>query len=140
MDAALKSSRSRVRPPLVLVVDDFRDAREMYAEVLELAGYRVEQADNGLDAVAKAKRLLPAVIVMDLSLPIMDGWEATRHIKEYKHTRMCKIIAISAHSLDSHILRAREVGCVEFIAKPCLPEELIGAVRRQLQPITERSA
>jgi CheY-like chemotaxis protein len=121
-------------------VDDFRDAREMYAEVLELAGYRVEQAENGVEAVAKAKRLLPSVIVMDLSLPIMDGWEATRRIKAHKHTRSCKIVAISAHSLDAHIRRAREVGCAEFIAKPCLPDVLVDAVRRQLEPMRERAS
>jgi CheY-like chemotaxis protein len=135
-----KSSRSRAKPPLVLVVDDFRDAREMYAEVLELAGFRVEQAENGAEAVSKAKRLLPAVIIMDLSLPVMDGWEATRQIKAYKHTRLVKVVAISAHSLDAHIRRAREVGCSEFIAKPCLPDDLVAAVRRQLDLLEDRAS
>jgi two-component system, cell cycle response regulator DivK len=134
-----KSTRSRVKPPLVLVVDDFRDAREMYAEVLELAGFRVEQAENGLDAVTKAKRLLPAVVIMDLSLPVMDGWEATRQIKANKSTRAVKVIAISAHSLEMHVRRAREVGCAEFIAKPCLPDDLIDAVRRQIEPAKEHA-
>jgi CheY-like chemotaxis protein len=135
-----RSTRSRAKPPLVLVVDDFRDAREMYAEVLELAGFRVEQAENGIDAVAKAKRLLPAVVVMDLSLPVMDGWEATRQIKAHKLTRGVKVVAISAHSLDVHVRRAREVGCAEFIAKPCLPDDLVAAVRRQLTPLEERAS
>jgi CheY-like chemotaxis protein len=135
-----RSTRSRAKPALVLVVDDFRDAREMYAEVLELAGYRVEQAENGAEAVVKAKRLLPSVIIMDLSLPVVDGWEATRQIKAHKHTRSVKVVAISAHSLDAHIRRAREVGCAEFIAKPCLPDDLVAAVRRQLDLVEERAS
>ena len=73
--------------PLVLVVDDYQDAREMYAEYLEFSGFRVEQATNGAEALDKAFALLPDVILMDLSLPIIDGWEATRRLKGDERTR-----------------------------------------------------
>jgi CheY-like chemotaxis protein len=135
-----KGTLDRKRP-LVLVVDDFGDAREMYAEVLALAGFHVEEAENGVDAVAKAKRFRPGVIVMDLSLPIMDGWEATRLIKSNSRLQNIRVIAISAHSMAAHISRAREAGCDEFLAKPCLPDDLVDAVRRQIagpDPMRER--
>ncbi|HLM46046.1 MAG TPA: response regulator, partial [Myxococcaceae bacterium] len=67
--------------PLVLIVDDYQDAREMYAEYLEFSGFRVAEARNGAEAVEKAFALRPSVILMDLSLPVMDGWEATRRLK-----------------------------------------------------------
>ena len=68
--------------PLVLIVDDFEDNREMYAQYLRFHGYDVAEADNGQDALSQASGLRPDVIVMDLSLPGMDGWEATRRLKQ----------------------------------------------------------
>lgn len=135
-----KSTHRRMRAALVLVVDDFSDAREMYAEVLELAGYRVEQADNGADAVAKARELHPSVIVMDLSLPVLDGWEATRILKSDPDTSDQRIVAISAHSLDAHIARVLDAGADAFLAKPCLPDDLVSAVHRLLEPRDSRDA
>ena len=67
--------------PLVLVVDDYQDAREMYAEYFKASGFRVAEARTGIEAVAKARELLPDCILMDLSLPGIDGWEATRQLK-----------------------------------------------------------
>ena len=73
--------------PLVLVVDDYQDAREMYAEYLEFSGFRVAEAKDGREAVDKAFALAPDVILMDLSLPVLDGWEATRLIKADARTQ-----------------------------------------------------
>ena len=73
--------------PLVLVVDDFQDNREMYCEYLAFAGFRVIEAANGQEAVDQAFEKLPDVIIMDLSLPVMDGWEATRLLKRDERTR-----------------------------------------------------
>jgi two-component system, cell cycle response regulator DivK len=137
--AALKTTQRRTRPPLVLVVDDFPDARDLYAEVLELAGFRVEQADNGAAAVERARQLHPSVIVMDLSLPILDGWEATRILKSDPSTCTQRIVAISAHSLDSHIARALDAGADAFLSKPCLPDELVSAVRHLLEQRVSRN-
>jgi len=135
-----RSTRRRSLGPLVLVVDDFPDAREMYAEVLTLAGFRVDQAENGVIAVEKAKALSPAAIVMDLSLPIMDGWQATREIRENPATREVRIVAISAHSLPTHVARAKESGADAFLAKPCLPDELIDTLRRLLEAPEKKKA
>jgi two-component system, cell cycle response regulator DivK len=111
--------------PLVLVVDDFEDNRAMYAAYLTHSGYRVEQASNGEEAVEITRRLKPDVVVMDLSLPIMDGWEATRQLKAGEGTRHIPVIALTGHALAGHSRVAREAGCDAFLAKPCLPEKLV---------------
>ena len=67
--------------PLVLVVEDYQDAREMYAAYLQFSGFRVAEAANGLEALEKTRELLPDIILMDLALPKMDGWEATRRLE-----------------------------------------------------------
>lgn len=118
--------------PLVLVVDDFRDGREMYAEYLSHAGFRVAEAEDGEEAVAKAQLLLPDVVLMDLSLPGMDGWEATRILKADPRTRHIRVIALTAHALASYAESAIAAGCDGVVTKPCLPPELAAEVRRQL--------
>ena len=67
--------------PLVLVVEDYQDAREMYAAYLQFSGYRVAEATNGIEAIEQANELMPDIILMDLALPKMDGWEATRRTR-----------------------------------------------------------
>jgi two-component system cell cycle response regulator DivK len=119
--------------PLVLVVDDFEDNRMMYAEYLAYSGYRVEQAANGKEAVELAKRLKPNLVVMDLSLPVMDGWEATRQLKADEGTRHIPVIALTGHALAGHSRGAAEAGCDAFLAKPCLPEKLLAKVEELLR-------
>ena len=119
--------------PLVLIVDDYQDAREMYAEYLEFSGFRVAQARNGLEAVEQAIALRPDVILMDLSLPIMDGWEATRRLKEDARTHAIPVVALTGHALDGHSREAREAGCEAYVTKPCLPDALLREVRRVLK-------
>ena len=118
--------------PLVLVVDDYGDAREMYSEYLEFAGFRVAQADNGAEALEKAFKLLPDVILMDLALPGIDGWEATRRLKADARTRTIPVVALTGHALAGHSESARLAGCDAFIAKPCLPQELVHEIRKVL--------
>jgi CheY-like chemotaxis protein len=84
---------------LILVVDDYQDAREMYAEYLQYSGFRVAEAKNGNEAVAQARSLKPDLILMDLSLPGMDGWEATRVLKADEETRHIPIVALTGHAL-----------------------------------------
>ena len=81
MSIAMRSQRQEPDAPLILVVDDFEDNRAMYVEYLQFQGFRVAEAVNGEEAVARTRELLPPIVVMDLSLPVMDGWEATRRIK-----------------------------------------------------------
>jgi CheY-like chemotaxis protein len=118
----------------VLVVDDFDDAREMYAEYLEFVGFQVDVARNGVEAVEKAQGAPPDIILMDLSLPIMDGWEATRRLKQDQRTRDIPVMALSGHVLAGNAEQARQAGADEFVAKPCLPQDLEERIHRMLKP------
>jgi CheY-like chemotaxis protein len=100
----------------------------MYAEFLSCSGYRVEQASNGVEAVELSQRLKPDVVVMDLSLPVMDGWEAIRRLKSDERTKRIPIIALTGHALASHSKGALEAGCDAFLSKPCLPDKLLEKV------------
>ncbi len=122
--------------PLVLVVDDVDHGREIFAEYLEYRGFRVATAADGLEAIEKAFELRPDVILMDLSLPGIDGWEATRRLKADERTSEIPIIALTAHALASAHEKAREVGCNAVVTKPCLPKDLEQEVRRQLDART----
>ena len=114
---------------LVLVVDDFEDNRVMYAEYLRHAGYRVIEAENGREAVDRAREALPDLVVMDLALPVMDGWQATRELKGDERTRVIPVIALTGHAMAGYSKGAREAGCDEFLTKPCLPKTLLERVR-----------
>src|SRR5262245_59931853 len=126
---------AKMRPessPLVLIVEDYEDAREMYAEYLRYTGFRVVEARNGLEAVQIAHARLPNVILMDLALPGMDGWEATRRLKGDPRTRHIPVIAVTGHALSGHSESALKVGCDAFVTKPCLPDALVVEVRKVL--------
>ena len=119
--------------PLILVVEDFDDAREMYREYLEFSGFRVETARDGREAIDKTRELRPDLVLMDLSLPGLDGWEATRLLKAAPDTSGILIIALSAHALATEGERARAAGCDGFIAKPCLPPDLVREIGKYLK-------
>jgi two-component system, cell cycle response regulator DivK len=121
------------REPLILLVDDYEDNRAMYAQFLTFAGFRVAEAANGKQALEKAGELLPDLVVMDLSLPVMDGWEATRRLKRDERTRGIPVLALTGHALGRHSEGARDAGCDGFVTKPCLPEDLVTAIRRMLE-------
>jgi CheY-like chemotaxis protein len=118
--------------PLVLVVEDYQDAREMYAAYLTFSGYRVAEATNGIEAIEKTVDLLPDIILMDLALPRMDGWEATRRLKLDERTRHIPIVALTGHALAGHAEGARQAGCDSFVTKPCLPDALVAEIQRML--------
>jgi CheY-like chemotaxis protein len=120
--------------PFVLLVEDFEDAREMYRDYLEFSGFQVETARDGREAIEKARALRPHLILMDLSLPGVDGWEATRILKDDPRTSDLVIVALSAHALAAAGERARAAGCDGFIAKPCLPTELVAEIAQHLKP------
>lgn len=123
--------------PLILVVDDYQDAREMYAEYLQFSGFRVAEARNGNEAVAQARSLKPDLILMDLSLPGMDGWEATRVLKADDETRHIPIVALTGHALAGASEGARKAGCDSFVTKPCLPDDLVVEVKRMLNAVKQ---
>ena len=118
--------------PLVLVVDDFQDNREMYAEYLVFSGFRVIQAANGKEALDQAFENQPDIIIMDLSLPVMDGWEATRRLKADRRTHEIPVVALTGHAMQGHSKGAIEAGCDSFVAKPCLPDQLVAEIRKML--------
>jgi two-component system cell cycle response regulator DivK len=116
----------------VLVVDDYPDAREMYGEYLEYCGFEVVQASNGMEALQAALDEAPDIILMDLSLPVMDGWEATRRLKADKRTAAIPVVALTGHALAGISEGAKKAGCDAFVTKPCLPEDLVKEIQRLL--------
>ena len=128
---------TRTSQPLVLVVEDYQDAREMYAAYLSFSGYRVAEATNGIEAIEKTVELMPDIILMDLALPRMDGWEATRRLKENERTRHIPIVALTGHALAGHAEGARQAGCDSFVTKPCLPDALLAEIQRMLSARAE---
>ena len=123
--------------PLVLVVDDYEDNRAMYAEFLTMSGFRVAQASDGQEAIDKATSLRPDVIVMDLSLPKVDGWEAARQLRTDPRTSSIRIIALSGHASADLVNAARASGCDTFLSKPCMPETLLASVKAMLAAPTK---
>jgi CheY-like chemotaxis protein len=118
--------------PRVLLVDDYPDAREMYAEYLEFSGFEVVEAENGMEALQRAVEASPDIILMDLSLPVMDGWEATRRLKADKRTAQIPVVALTGHALAGISEGAKKAGCDAFVTKPCLPEDLVKEIRKIL--------
>ena len=108
--------------PRVLIVEDNDTTREMYAWSMRAAGWLVEEAANGEAALYAAALFEPDVIVMDLRLPVLDGVEVTRRLKETELTRHIPIVACSA--LDRAAADALNAGCSAFVTKPCPPEDL----------------
>jgi two-component system, cell cycle response regulator DivK len=125
---------------LVLIVEDYEEGREICAEYLRFRGYRVATAEDGREGLEKAFELAPDLILMDLSLPSMDGWEATRRLRQDPRTRHTPVIALTAHALASARAKALEAGCDEVVTKPVVPRDLEAVVRLQLERATSRQA
>lgn len=123
---------SEATPPLVLVVDDAPDARALYGEYLEYLGFRVETAANGAQAIDAARREWPAIIIMDLAMPEVDGWQAIERLKGDPLTSDIPIVALSAFAFGEEPRRAREVGADLCLSKPCLPSQLARVIRAML--------
>src|SRR5947199_6954467 len=125
--------------PRVLVVDDYPDAREMYTEYLEFSGFDVVEAGNGIEALQRAVDTTPDIILMDLSLPVMDGWEATRRLKADQRTASIPVVALTGHALAGISDGALKAGCDAFVTKPCLPEDLVKEIKRVLDDLASAS-
>jgi CheY-like chemotaxis protein len=126
-----------VSPPLkssalVLVVDDSLDARTLYGEYLEYCGFRVATAKDGQEGIDAAHAHGPDVILMDLAMPRMSGWEAIRRLRAHPLTAETPIVAISAHAFGAEPGRAREAGADACLSKPCLPPQVASIVRAML--------
>lgn len=127
------NSKTPQQPPLVLIVDDFRDVREMYADFLEFAGFRVVQAETGAEALDAARETKPDVILMDVTMPGLDGFTATTLLRQDPAFAATPILMLTAHVFLEHEQQAKAAGCSGFIRKPCLPDDLVRVVRAALQ-------
>jgi two-component system cell cycle response regulator DivK len=125
--------------PSVLVVDDVPDGREMLSEYLVFRGFNVSEAENGSEAIEIARRIRPNVILMDLSMPVMDGWEATRRLRADLTTRDTIIVAVTAHAFSPEQESARLAGCDLVIAKPYDLTRLAEALHRLIRKIPATS-
>ena len=105
----------------------------MYVAYLQFSGYRVAEATNGVEAIEQANQLMPDIILMDLALPRMDGWEATRRLKLDERTKHIPIVALTGHALAGFAEGARQAGCDAFVTKPCLPDALVAEIQRMLE-------
>ena len=115
---------------LVLLVEDTPDTLEAFSHFLRSAGFRVETAVDGREAVEKARSLRPDVVVMDLALPELDGWEATHRIKSDPLTRHVPVIAFTGHAFQQSKETARQAGCDAFLTKPLEPTRLAAEIHR----------
>jgi two-component system cell cycle response regulator DivK len=113
---------------LVLLVDDCQDTRELYAEYLELSGFDVKEANDGIVAIDEAVRVRPDVIVMDLSLPRLDGREAARHLRSDERTRSIPLVMISGYDVEN--LPSNDGLWDHYLGKPCPPEDLVSVIGR----------
>lgn len=118
--------------PLGLVVDDYRDGRDIACRVLESLGMRTLEASNGHDALDRARRHLPDVVLLDLALPGLDGWEVARRLRADPATAGLTILGFTAHAESGPLQRAREAGCDAVLTKPCPPRKLAESVRALL--------
>ena len=117
----------------VLLVDDHDSQREIYELALGMAHFVVHQAASGGQAIESARTRRPDVIVLDLAMPKLDGWEVCRRLKADPATRGIPIIVVTAHIAPGIRESAERAGCDAYLVKPCLPEKLIAAVRDQLK-------
>src|SRR5690349_11342438 len=120
--------------PLILVVDDFDDNRGLYATSLRESGFRVEEATNGREALEKIAQAHPALVIMDLSMPVLDGWEATTRIKSDEKTAHITVVAVTSHATEKGLRAATDAGADDVVTRPCLPEDLLMRVRALLTP------
>jgi CheY-like chemotaxis protein len=119
--------------PLILLVEDHAELRRLYAQQLELSGFDVIEAANGADAITHTAEHCPDVVLMDLSLPVLDGWEATRRLKTDHRTAHIPVVALTAHDGSGELQRATRAGCDWFVPKPCPPDALVAEIRRVLE-------
>jgi len=112
----------------ILIVEDSDDDREMLAYHLSLKGYRVSKAGDGKEGLEKAFELHPQLILMDLWLPLIGGWEATRHLKSDKRTKDCPVVVITGHAL----IQPSTLPCDAWLTKPCPLERLDAEITRLL--------
>jgi chemosensory pili system protein ChpA (sensor histidine kinase/response regulator) len=119
--------------PMVLLVEDHQSSADGYAELLAGAGYRVARAKDGYEALAKVSQEPPSVVLLDLKLPKLDGWDLLRRLKADAAMASVPIIVVTGDSLPTHHEMARSRGAVAVLSKPIVPGELLTVVRDALK-------
>ncbi|HET9144483.1 MAG TPA: response regulator [Sphingomicrobium sp.] len=114
----------------VLVVEDHEDNRQILRDLLGSAGFEIIEAENGEEAVALAETSRPDVILMDIQLPVLDGYEATRRIKANPSLRSIPVIVVTSYALSGDEEKARLAGCDDYVSKPFSPRDLLAKIRR----------
>jgi len=126
-------------PKKILIVDDNVDSRELVVKILKHSGYQTVEAVDGEDALEKAVEERPDLILMDRSLPKIDGYEVTRRLKNQKALKDTPIVALTAHAMRGDREKALEAGCEGYISKPINVRALPEQVKAYLQGKRERS-
>lgn len=117
---------------LILVVEDQQDNRQIIRDLLSALDYELAEAENGKEALAAVARQKPDLILMDIQMPIMDGYEATRRIKANPATKGIPIIAVTSYALSGDEQKARDAGCDDYVPKPFSPRQLLAKIRQYL--------
>jgi two-component system, cell cycle response regulator DivK len=113
----------------ILVVEDQEDNRQILRDLLTNAGFDMVEAENGEEAIASAQASRPDLILMDIQLPILDGYEATRRIKADPNLKSIPIIVVTSYALSGGEDRARRAGCDDYVAKPFSPRQLLAKIK-----------
>jgi two-component system cell cycle response regulator DivK len=116
----------------ILVVEDQEDNRRILRDLLTSADYELIEAENGAEALAAAAKDRPDLILMDIQLPVMDGYEATRRLKADPASAAIPIIAVTSYALSGDEAKARDAGCDDFVPKPYSPRQLLAKIRKYL--------
>jgi len=117
---------------VILMVEDTEDNRQLLRDLVGGAGYQLIEAEDGAAGIAMAAEHKPDLILMDIQLPVIDGYEATRRIKTDPALRHIPIIAVTSYALSGDEAKAREAGCDGYVAKPFSPRELLAMIRELL--------
>ncbi len=120
-------------PATILLVEDNPHNRKIFSGMLAHAGFRVVEAEDGYQALEKVRSDPPDLILMDLSIPGVDGWEVTRRLKALEHSKAIPIVALTAHAMRGDEERALEAGCDGYLAKPISPKKVVEEVKRYLK-------
>ena len=126
--------------PVVMLVDDYADTREMLRRAVETCGCRVVEAANGQEAIELSQSERPDLILMDLNMPILDGFNATLRIRELEPTRDVPVVAVTAHDTAEFRAAAGAVGCCEYLLKPLDFQQLFELLDKLLPPRPARTA
>jgi two-component system, cell cycle response regulator DivK len=116
----------------ILVVEDQPDNRQIIRDMLADTGYEIIEAENGEEALAAVAKQRPDLILMDIQLPVMDGYAATRRIKTDPALKSIPVIAVTSYALSGEEKKAREAGCNDYVPKPYSPRQLLAKIRQYL--------